>query len=95
MPCLRAWVRAKSTDRRAPGIDPEFCRMVDVPFHRGGLEERLGRNAATVEAGAAQCIHFHQGHVEPGGCSVEGRGVPAWAPADHYDVELITHRPAR
>ena len=68
--CLRAWVTAKLTDGGA-GVDAELGGVGDVALHRGGLEERLGRDAAPVEARAAERILLDEGHVEAGAGGVE------------------------
>ena len=95
MPCLRSWVRAKLTLGRSAGLDAEVGRVVDVALHGRGLEERLRRDAAAVQAGAAERVHLDQGHLEPGRCAVQRSAVTAGSATDHHQVELVTHRRSR
>ena len=85
--CLRAWAEAKSTVGCA-GLDAELGGVGDVAVHRRRLEERLGRDAATVEAGAAHLVLLDDGDVEAGGRGVERGAVSAGAAADHHEIEV-------
>ena len=93
--CLRSWLRAKSSV--TPGhVDAELLRSFDRPADRRRLEELLGRDAAAVQAGAADLVPLDDGDGEPGRGAVERGGVPARPAADHDDVELFLggHRPS-
>ena len=89
--CLRAWAVAKLTTG-ALRLDAELGGVGDVALHGGRLEERLGRDAATVEAGAAERVLLDDGDVETGRGGVQRRPVAAGAAADHHEIELLFHR---
>ena len=89
--CLRSWVTAKLTRRRA-GLDAELGGVGDVAVDRGRLEERLGRDAATVEARAAEGVHLDHGDLDAGRRRVERGGVPTGSSADDDEIELIGRR---
>ena len=58
----------------------------------GGVQQGLGRDAAPVQAGAADLLLLHQGHREAGGRGVERRGVATGAAAKYDDV-VVGHDP--
>ena len=60
--------------------------------HRRRLQELLGRDAAAVQAGAADLLLLHHGDVEAGQAAVEGRRVAGGAAADDHDVESLGRR---
>ena len=66
--------------------DPEIAGLAHRAGHLGRLEQRLGRDAAAVQAGAAHLMVLHQGNVEPGRGAVQGRRVAAGTAAEHHDV---------
>ena len=70
---------------------PKSAGVGDVALDGGGLEERLGRDAATVQAGAAEGVLLDEGHAEAGAAGVERRAVAAGAAADDHEIELLTH----
>ena len=85
--CAMSMPMAASTERQAPLLpvlrDLERVRV---------LEQRLGRNAAPVQAGAAE----HRRALDDGGREAELRGadrghVAAGAGADHHDVVFVRH----
>ena len=88
--CLRAWLTAKSTVRLA-GLDAELLGPGDVAVHRRRLEELLGRDAAPVEARAADLVLLHARHLQPGAGAVERGGVAARTTTDHHQVVLLGH----
>jgi hypothetical protein len=62
-------------------------RLVDDP---GGVQQGLGRNAADIEANAAQHrVTLDQGDPQPEVGGAKGGGVPARARAQHDNVELV------
>ena len=85
--CLRAWRSAKLTIG-ALGLDAELAGVGDVTVDRGRLEERLGRDATTIEAGAADVGHLDQCDLEPGGRGVQRGSVTAGAAADDDEIEF-------
>ena len=68
---------------------PKSRGRTDGAVHGGGLEELLGRDAAPMQAGAADLVPLDDGHREPGCGSVERRGVPAGPATNDDDVELV------
>ena len=58
-------------DLRRARLDPEVGGVVDVAVHRGGLQERLGRDAPTVETGAAEGVLLHQRGLQSGRGGIE------------------------
>ena len=65
--------------------------MFDVALDGRRLEERLRRDAATVQAGAAERIFLDEGHLQAGGRGVQRGGIPTRATADDDEIERITH----
>ena len=55
----------------------------------GRLEERLGRDAAAVEARAADLVLVDEGDLEAELGGTEGRRVPAGARAEHDEIEVV------
>ncbi len=69
------------------------CQAVAGFLERfGGLQQRLGGNAADIEAGAAQRrALFHAGDLQAKlGCA-DGADIAAWAGPDDDDVECVAH----
>ena len=88
--CLRCCVTAKF-DGRLARLDTEVGAVVDVAFDGRCLQERLGGDASSVEAGAAERVLLDQGDLHSGGRGVEGGGVATGAPTDDDEVERVTH----
>ena len=65
-------------------LEPAIVRRTD-----GRLEEFLGGDAATVQAGPADLVPLDDGDREAGRGGVERSGVAARPTADHDDVELV------
>ena len=87
---LLAFLGLRERDRcRAAGLDPEVGGMVDVALHRSGLEERLGGDAAPVQARASQCVLLDEGHIEPCRRAVQGGGISAGPTADDDEIEVV------
>ena len=79
-------------DARRAGLDAELGGVGDVAVHGGRLEERLGRDAAPVEARAAEGVDLDEGHLHPGGRGVERSRVATRASTDDDEIELIGRR---
>ena len=75
------------------GVDAELGGVGDVAVDRGRLEELLGRDAAAVQAGAADLLLLDHRDVEAGGGAVQRGGVAARAAADDDEVSSISHAP--
>ena len=58
----------------------------------GGVQQRLGRDAAAVQAGAADLLLLHQRHRQAGGRGVQRGGVAAGTAAEDDDV-VVGHDP--
>ena len=85
---LRSWL----TENSSVGVghvDTELGGRTDRAVDRGGLEELLGRHAASVEAGATHLVPLDDGD----GQARRRRRRAQWrtlrAPTDHDDVELV------
>ena len=89
--CLRAWVTAKLTVGCA-GLDAELGGVGDVAVDGRRLEERLGRDAATVEARAAERVPLDHRDLHAGRGGVQRGGVPTGAAADDHEIELLGRR---
>jgi hypothetical protein len=70
-------------------LEAELGGALDRAVHVGALEELLGRDAADVQAGAAQLVLLDEGDAQPGRGPVERRRVAARAAADDHDVEVL------
>ena len=78
-------------ERRLARVDPELLRVAHRPQHLGGLQQLLRRDAASVQAGAADPGLLDHGDPEAGGGAVERGGVPTGPTAQHHDVEVLSH----
>ncbi len=80
--------------RRGEG-DAEIGGVLGLFHHCGDVQQRLGRNAADVEADAAErrvALDDHRFHAEVGGA--EGGGVAAGAGAENEHLALHVGRTA-
>ena len=77
-----------SVERRP---DPEGRRVRDGVGDLGGVHERLGGDASSVQAGAADLVLFDQGDGLAQLRGAEGAGVPAGSTAENQDVRLVGH----
>ena len=85
---IQAW-------RRAPGkVQPKLRSMLHVVPDLGIEEQRLGRNAADVQAGSAQLLlFFNERHRQPKLRRAKRRGIPARPAAnDCYIVKCLCNR---
>src|SRR6188508_95370 len=53
------------------------------------FEQRLGRDATAVEAGAADLVLVDECHLQPELARPERRGIPARARTEHDEIEVI------
>ena len=79
----------REVHRHAADVDAELLGPFDRPVDGGRLEELLGRDAASVQAGPAHLVPLDDGDGETRRRAVESRGVPTRAATDHDDVELF------
>src|SRR5581483_1529668 len=68
-------------------VDADAGRLAGEAGGVGHVDQRLGRNAADVEADAADAVPFHQGDAAPGGGGSQSGGVPARPAADDEQVD--------
>jgi hypothetical protein len=92
---LLALLGAGEVDLGIAALDAEVARVVDVALDGGGLEERLGRDAAPVEAGATQRVLLDHRDVEARRRPVQGGRVPTGPTADDDQIEVRAHRRSR
>ena len=80
-------VDAGHVDALERGLHAELRALAGVVGELGGVQQRLGRDAAVVQAGAAHLVRLDQGdgHAQLGGA--QGGGVAAAASAQDDDVE--------
>ena len=79
----------REVDRHPGHVDAELLGVLDRPVDRGRLEEFLGRDATTVQAGTADLVPLDNGDGEARCGAVERSGVAAGTTANHDDVELV------
>ena len=73
---------------------PNSAASQDVAVELGGPEQRLGGDAAAVEAGAAQAlVLLDERRLQPELPGADGRHVPARARTDDHHVERLSHGP--
>ena len=73
-------------------LDAELGGVGDVAVHRCGLEERLGGDAATVEAGPPEGVFLDDRHPHARRCGIERGAVATGASTDDDEIELIGRR---
>ena len=84
----------RDVDLRRRDLDPEGGAVGEVPRmleFAGGVDQRLGRDAADVQAGAAQPVALHQHRRDAELAGADGGDVAAGTAADHDDVKLFAH----
>ena len=70
--------------------DPPLLRVLNDLQRMGVLEQRLGRDAAPDEAGAAKrLLFFDDGDRLPELCGADRRDIAAGSRADHHDIVRI------
>src|SRR6185295_13705477 len=88
---------AADVELRLADVDPEPPRLADLVEHGGGVEERLGRDATAVEAGAAELrVLFDHGDLEPQLTGADPGDIAARPAAEDDQVEsfwgCVRHR---
>src|SRR5690606_39284230 len=71
--------------------DLEFLGAVHEVKDLGRAQERLGRDAAPVQADAAQMLALDTGHLQPQLRAADGTDIAARAGTDHHHVEALRH----
>ncbi len=80
-------------DHRAAKLDPQIGHVADFIHHGGHVQQRLGRNAADVQAHAAQRgVALDKDHLESQVGRTEGRAVAARAAAQHEHIAARCRR---
>ena len=76
----------REVDLDRAGLEAELAGAVEQVEHLGGAQERLGRDAAPVEADAAELGLLDAGDPQPELRGADGGDVAAGARADDHDV---------
>ena len=92
MPALRLLAAGQSGSGSTPSgsLHAVLAGVLDRAEHLGGVQQRLGRDAAAVQAGAADLVLLHHRDRQPGRRGVEGRRVSAGAAAEDDEV-VVAH----
>ena len=85
----RRLAMTREVDRGLAGRDPEVGGLLDPGVEIGRLEHRLGRDAADMEARAADLVGVDEGDLEAKLAGPEGGGVAAGAGAQDDQVEAV------
>ena len=85
MPRLR-WIIAGKSGAHVAGDDPELLGAVEGLEHLGRAQQRLGRDAAPVEADPTEVLALDAGGLEAELRAADRRDVAAGAGADHDDI---------
>ncbi len=88
---LLAGLRRAELERGGGGDHPELGRAADGAQHLGRLEQLLGRDAAAVQAGAADPLLLDDGDVHPGARAVQRSRVAAGPAAEDHEIEVVRH----
>ena len=81
-------VDARHVDAVEGGRDAELAGLAGRVGDLGGVQQRLGRDAAHVEAGASEVALLDQSDLEPQLGRSQGTGVSARTSPEDEDVEL-------
>ena len=68
---------------------PVLLRVADPLDEGGRFEQRLGRDAAAVEARAADLVLVDEGDLQAELGRAEGGGVAAGSGAEHDEIEVV------
>ena len=74
------------------GRDTEFIPVLHHGKNVGRVQQRLGGNAAPVDADAAQLVLIHHGHLHAEGCAFDGRRVAARPCSDNHQIIICCHK---
>ena len=83
---MRSMAAAKSASQGAGAVPVNRGRVAEVGVEPRGPQEGLGRNAAEVEAIAAEEVPFHQRHLGAEGGGAGGGDQPGGAAAEDDEV---------
>ena len=82
----------RPVDADAAGdVDAHLAGVLDVVQQLGRGQQRLGRNAAVVQAGAAEVVLLDDGDARAHLAGLQRRDIAAGPAADHRNVEMLTH----
>ncbi len=88
--CLRV-CEVASSSAGSEVSTPNSAAPPHGPQHLGGLEQLLGRDAAPVQAGAADPLLLDDGDVHAGARAVERGRVPARTATEDDEIEVVGH----
>ena len=74
-------------------VDAEDARLTDRVEDAGALEPGLRRNAAAMEARAANLVALDERCGQSELCGAYGGSVTPGPPADDYEIELVHYLP--
>ena len=78
-------------ERHAVRLEAKLFRVPDKRRHLSGTKERLRRNAAPVQADAAQMLALDDDRLQTKLRSADRRDIAAGAAADYRDIECFRH----
>src|SRR5262249_56434825 len=81
---LLAGLADGEVERRLAAVDPELLGPGDGAQHLGGLEQRLGRDAALVQTGPADLLVLDERDPEARGRAVQRRPLPTRPTPPHH-----------
>ena len=89
--CRERLTTAAGVEAQVVGLEAELLQVVHEVEDLGRAQQRLGRDAAPVEADAAQMLALDEAGLHPELGRTDGGDVAAGAPADDDEVELLGH----
>ena len=77
-----------------PALHPDAVLLgaLHGPVNRGRLQQFLGRDAATVQTGAAHLFFFDQGYAQTGQPAVKRGRIASWTTPDDYYIKRLRRR---
>ena len=88
---LLAGLARAEVERRRARVDAELLGAAHRAEHLGGLEQLLGRDAAAVQAGAADALLLDERDAQAGRRAVERGRVPAGSATEDDDIDVFGH----
>ena len=73
------------------GVDAEAVPLANLVEQSGALQQRLGGDAAAVQAGAAHLVRLNDGGAQAQLPGADGGDIAAGAPAQDDDVKALWH----